>query len=138
MGAGRGGLGKGPVLGLSALRPRAPSWHLVPRCLSLGVMGAHGAGQESGSGGTWCPQLSVFGAAQRNTFSRWATPPRADPQDPSLCPGSKWALHWTSLLSPEGPGCDVPLSTVPHLGGMKVQTASPQAAGGTGRGLSRM
>lgn len=54
-----------------APHPRWPSW------------GGGGDGaREPGLGGTRCPQLSVFGAAQRKTFSRWEVPHMATGDPP--------------------------------------------------------
>lgn len=136
------GMGGVPVFGPGDPRtPNTPSRAPHPRWPSWGG-GGDGA-REPGLGGTRCPQLSVFGAAQRKTFtfSRWEVPHMAtgdplgaNPPSPGQNPPNPIQArmdYGRPAFFPHGgpavmhlPGC-TPL----RQGKMKVQTVVPLWAG---------
>lgn len=102
------GMGGVPVFGPGDPRtPNTPSQAPHPRWPSWGG-GGDGA-REPGLGGTRCPQLSVFGAAQRKTltFSRWEVPHMAtgdplgaNPPSPGQNPPTPSRLVRTVVAQP--------------------------------------
>lgn len=82
-------------------------------------------GWGAGVGGTRCPQLSVFGAAQRKSLSRWEVPYAAAGGPEVLAPpsirtptSSRIAVLLGALLQCTSPA-------VPTLGGDKSANRSP-------------
>lgn len=128
-----------PCLGsvtLGHLTPRLPGRvHPIwpPRVRAGMVLGSRGGG------GTWHPQLSVLGTAQRKIVSRWEIPSTAPPGAganlplPGPPPSLQAHVDCTWSVRPLLLGAQLRGTSlaVPHFGGeMKVQTVVPLGAGG--------